>query len=100
MDFSPIALFAPLVDFIMHIDIHLLSLAADYGLWLYLILFLIVFAETGLVVTPFLPGDSLFSLLDRSHLWLPQPLTLTFSFWCFSLPPSWATPSTTQLATR
>jgi len=59
MDFSPIALFAPLVDFIMHIDIHLLSLAADYGLWLYLILFLIVFAETGLVVTPFLPGDSL-----------------------------------------
>jgi len=43
----------------MHIDIHLLSLAADYGLWLYLILFLIVFAETGLVVTPFLPGDSL-----------------------------------------
>jgi len=78
MDFSPIALFAPLVDFIMHIDIHLLSLAADYGLWLYLILFLIVFAETGLVVTPFLPGDSLIfaagslaslaaSALDPSH---------------------------------
>ncbi len=59
MDFSPIAFVAPLVDFIMHIDIHLQVLAADYGVWLYLILFLIVFAETGLVVTPFLPGDSL-----------------------------------------
>jgi membrane-associated protein len=48
-----------LIDFILHIDAHLLELAARYGNWLYGILFAIVFAETGLVVTPFLPGDSL-----------------------------------------
>jgi membrane-associated protein len=48
-----------LVDFILHADSHLLDLATDYGGWIYGILFAIVFAETGLVVTPFLPGDSL-----------------------------------------
>ena len=48
-----------LIDFILHIDAHLLELASRYGGWLYGILFAIVFAETGLVVTPFLPGDSL-----------------------------------------
>lgn len=48
-----------LVDFILHLDRHLAEIIAQYGLWTYLILFLIVFAETGLVVTPFLPGDSL-----------------------------------------
>lgn len=47
------------VDFILHIDTHLADLSAEYGVWLYAILFLIVFAETGFVVTPFLPGDSL-----------------------------------------
>jgi membrane-associated protein len=50
---------ATLIDFILHIDAHLLELAAQYGVWLYAILFVIVFAETGLVVTPILPGDSL-----------------------------------------
>lgn len=48
-----------LIDFVLHIDDHLLSLVQTYGLWTYAILFLIIFAETGLVVTPFLPGDSL-----------------------------------------
>ena len=48
-----------LIDFIVHIDLHLTQLAVTYGPWLFLILFLIVFAETGLVVTPVLPGDSL-----------------------------------------
>src|SRR5690606_6626626 len=47
------------IDFIIHIDEHLISIVSTYGLWTYLILFLIIFAETGLVVTPFLPGDSL-----------------------------------------
>jgi membrane-associated protein len=47
------------VDLILHLDDHLVELLRDYGIWVYLILFLIVFAETGLVVTPFLPGDSL-----------------------------------------
>lgn len=47
------------VDFILHIDVHLAELVAQYGIWVYAILFLILFCETGLVVTPFLPGDSL-----------------------------------------
>jgi membrane-associated protein len=48
-----------LFDFIMHVDVHLSELIQSYGIWTYLILFLIIFCETGLVVTPFLPGDSL-----------------------------------------
>jgi membrane-associated protein len=52
-------LFSKLADFILHIDGHLQLLASEYGLWLYGILFLIVFLETGLVVMPLLPGDSL-----------------------------------------
>jgi len=47
------------IDFILHIDVHLSELFSQYGLWIYGILFLIIFCETGLVVTPFLPGDSL-----------------------------------------
>jgi membrane-associated protein len=48
-----------LIDFIIHIDRHLAAIIADYGLWTYGVLFLIIFVETGLVVMPFLPGDSL-----------------------------------------
>lgn len=48
-----------LIDFILHIDIHLKDLCTNYGTWVYLILFIIIFCETGLVVTPLLPGDSL-----------------------------------------
>jgi membrane-associated protein len=48
-----------LVDFILHSDRHLLDFVSAYGPWVYGLLFLIVFAETGFVVTPFLPGDSL-----------------------------------------
>jgi len=48
-----------LVDFIIHIDVHLAQIIQDYNTWTYGILFAIVFAETGFVVTPFLPGDSL-----------------------------------------
>ena len=48
-----------LVDFVLHIDTHLDGIIRTYGTWTYTLLFLIVFAETGLVVTPFLPGDSL-----------------------------------------
>lgn len=48
-----------LIDLLLHVDRYLFQLVADYGIWVYAILFLIVFAETGLVVTPFLPGDSL-----------------------------------------
>ncbi|MDK9724573.1 MAG: DedA family protein [Sterolibacteriaceae bacterium MAG5] len=52
-------LLAQFIDIILHLDKHLAVLVADYGVWIYAILFLIVFCETGLVVTPFLPGDSL-----------------------------------------
>jgi len=48
-----------LVDFVLHFDKHLVDFIRDYGSWVYAILFGIVFAETGFVVTPFLPGDSL-----------------------------------------
>lgn len=47
------------INFILHIDRHLTELSAQYGVWIYAILFVIVFCETGLVITPFLPGDSL-----------------------------------------
>jgi membrane-associated protein len=47
------------VDLFLHLDTHLSQVIAQYGTWTYLILFLIVFCETGLVITPFLPGDSL-----------------------------------------
>lgn len=50
---------ASLFDFVMHIDKHLTVIIGQYGLWVYVLLFLIVFCETGLVVTPFLPGDSM-----------------------------------------
>ncbi len=52
-------LFATLVDIVLHLDRHLQWLVANYGVWIYAILFIIVFCETGLVVMPFLPGDSL-----------------------------------------
>lgn len=47
------------IDFVLHLDRHLGQIIQDYGAWTYLILFLIIFCETGLVVAPFLPGDSL-----------------------------------------
>jgi membrane-associated protein len=48
-----------IIEFILHIDTHLFDLCTNYGVWVYAIIFVIVFCETGLVVTPFLPGDSL-----------------------------------------
>ncbi len=48
-----------LVDLFLHLDVHLRTIIETYGLWTYLLLFIIVFCETGLVITPFLPGDSL-----------------------------------------
>jgi len=48
-----------LLDFILHVDVHLQTFVQAYGLWVYALLFLIIFVETGLVVMPFLPGDSL-----------------------------------------
>ncbi len=52
-------LITQLIDFILHIDKHLQAFVAQYGVWVYVLLFVIVFTETGVVVMPFLPGDSL-----------------------------------------
>lgn len=48
-----------LIDFILHVDVHLANFVQNYGTWVYALLFAIIFVETGLVVMPFLPGDSL-----------------------------------------
>jgi membrane-associated protein len=64
---SPMELIAFLWDLLVHLDRHLAALLQEYGIWIYALLFLIVFCETGLVVTPFLPGDSL--LFVAGALW-------------------------------
>ena len=51
--------FKHIIDFVLHLQEHLHAFTRDYGTWVYVLLFAIIFAETGLVVTPFLPGDSL-----------------------------------------
>ena len=48
-----------LIDFILHVDRHLEAFTQSYGMWVYALLFMIIFVETGVVVMPFLPGDSL-----------------------------------------
>src|SRR5258706_10841103 len=70
------------IDVFLHLDVHLNDLAATLGPWLYGVLFLIVFCETGLVVTPFLPGDSLLfavgalAAADGSPINLPETVAL------------------------
>lgn len=51
------------IDLFVHLDAHMVEIVAQYGLWVYAIVFVIIFAETGLVITPFLPGDSLLFVL-------------------------------------
>jgi membrane-associated protein len=48
-----------ILDFVLHLDVHLYEIVSQYGTWTYAILFIVIFCETGFVVTPFLPGDSL-----------------------------------------
>ena len=82
-----------LIDFILHLDAHLFALITDYGNWIYLILFMIVFVETGLVVMPLLPGDSLLfaagtfcaGVVQQGQtaelsLWIVIPLLCTAAF--------------------
>ena len=66
-----------IIDFIIHIDIHLGAIITQYGAWTYLILFLIIFCETGLVVTPFLPGDSLLFAAGALCAMAGSPLDIT-----------------------
>jgi membrane-associated protein len=71
-----------LLDFILHLDRHLVELLARFDTWIYAIMFLVIFAETGFVVTPFLPGDSLLfglgalAAIDTSGTLSPWWLTL------------------------
>ena len=75
-----------LYDIIMHMDTHLLALVHDYGMWVYAILFLIIFAETGLVFVPFLPGDTLLFVagtlcgMDALQLQWVMPLLMLAAF--------------------
>ena len=65
-----------LIDFILHIDQHLQAFLQDYGVWVYAILFLIIFVETGLVVMPFLPGDSLLFATGMLAAQFPESLNV------------------------
>ena len=74
------------LDIILHLDTHLLALLNDYGMWVYGILFLIIFAETGLIIAPFLPGDSLLFVagalcgMNALQLELLAPLLMLAAF--------------------
>ncbi len=79
-------LLAVFIDIVLNLDTHLLALTQEYGMWVYAILFLIIFAETGLVVMPFLPGDSLLFVagalcgLGALEIGLLVPLLIVASF--------------------
>jgi membrane-associated protein len=66
------------IDFILHIDKHLLEIVSEYRSWTYAILFLIIFCETGLVITPFLPGDSLLFAAGAVAAMDGNPLNILF----------------------
>ena len=75
-----------IIDFILHIDVHLGEIILQYGTWTYAILFLIIFCETGLVVTPFLPGDSLlFAAGALASTTALQPLGLFLILSCAAI---------------
>jgi membrane-associated protein len=71
-----------LIDFILHVDVHLANFVQNYGAWVYALLFVIVFVETGVVVMPFLPGDSLLfvvgALCGAGLMNLPLAMGLLF----------------------
>ncbi|MGC3959248.1 MAG: DedA family protein [Verrucomicrobiota bacterium] len=70
-----------LLDIVLHMSKHLDELVAQFGPWLYVILFLIVFCETGLVVTPFLPGDSLLFAVGALAARVPEPGAFGLNLW-------------------
>lgn len=75
-----------ILEFILHIDKHLLEICAQYGAWVYAILFVVIFCETGFVVTPFLPGDSLLfaagslAAIGALHPWIASGLLIAAAF--------------------
>ncbi len=74
------------IDIVLHLDVHLLAIMQAYGMWIYAILFMIIFCETGLVVMPFLPGDSLLFVVGALcgvgtlEIQLVLPLLMVASF--------------------
>ena len=76
-------LITTLIEYILHIDKHLFDLCTNYGVWVYAILFVVVFCETGLVITPFLPGDSLLfavgslAAINALDVWTASALLIT-----------------------
>ena len=64
---------AQFIDIVLHLDTHLAVMVQQYGPWIYGILFFIIFAETGFVVTPFLPGDSLLFVAGALAAWISSP---------------------------
>jgi membrane-associated protein len=78
-DVEMVELIQGLVDFLLHVDQHLVELAARFGAWLYAVLFAIVFCETGLVLLPFLPGDSLLFATGALIAAPGSPLELGFT---------------------
>jgi membrane-associated protein len=72
--------FAPLIEFVLHVDVHLVNFVEAYGVWVYALLFAIIFVETGVVVMPFLPGDSLLfvvgALCAKDTMSLPASIGL------------------------
>ena len=79
---TDLSFFEQAISFVLHIDQHLFALVAEYGALLYLFLFIVVFCETGLVVTPFLPGDSLLfaagTVAGAGHLSYPVCMLVLF----------------------
>lgn len=79
-------LFTDFIDLFLHLDKHLFELVTDYRSWTYLILFVIIFCETGLVVTPFLPGDSLLfaagaiAALGALNIWILLGVLIAAAF--------------------
>ncbi len=75
-----------LISIIMHLDVHLLELTQQYGLWIYAILFIIIFSETGMVIFPLLPGDSLLFVagalcgIGALDIFIVLPLLMLASF--------------------
>jgi len=73
-------LITTVLDFFLHLDKHLASIIQDYGVWTYMLLFLVIFLETGVVVTPFLPGDSLLFAAGALAALPGSPLNVTLLF--------------------
>ncbi|WP_454780489.1 DedA family protein [Legionella sp. WA2022007384] len=72
-------------DYIIHIDVYLNTIVSTYGFWTYLLLFAVIFCETGLIVTPFLPGDSLLFAAGSISAQAGNPLNISILFFLLFL---------------